>query len=78
MVSHCIVRYPKLKEFVLPPHSKLGGGARYYRKVQAHALELAQEHALKELGRLHEDLAAGLSSLPSQKRAAVAHFTFSE
>ena len=57
VIGHCLTRYPALASLVPNPYAPLGGGPAHFRRVQEHARELARDHALDELGKLHEDLA---------------------
>ena len=66
-VSSCLLHYPKLKDLVRNPYLKWGGDPSSWRRVQDHALELARDHALDELGKLHRDL-PGLSESEASVR----------
>ena len=58
-ISACIVRYPSLKGLVDNPYDVEGNLSIKLRKVRAHAIELAREHALDELNQAHADLVNG-------------------
>ncbi|CAK0825379.1 unnamed protein product, partial [Prorocentrum cordatum] len=55
-VSQCIQRYPILKDLVDNPYDFHTSPGRRLRLVRVHAADLARDHAIDELGRLHADL----------------------
>ena len=57
----------KLKELARNPYLVMGGDSFSWRRVQDHAVELARDHALDELGKLHQDL-PGLSDFEATIR----------
>ena len=66
-INECLLRYPKLKDFVRNPYLVMGGDSFGWRRLQDHAVELARDHALDELGKLHQDL-PGLSEFEATIR----------
>ena len=55
-VSQCILRYPLLKDLVDNPYAFDSNHGRRLRLVRLHAIELAKDHAMDELNKLHDDL----------------------
>ena len=55
-ISKCIERYPTLANLVDNPYELEGPVYQRLRLVRTHAIDLAREHAIDELGKLHEDL----------------------
>ena len=67
-INECLTAYPFLASLVRNPYESLGGGVSSYRKVQAHATELARDHALDELGKLHQELPTLSASAAGARR----------
>ena len=66
-VSTCITRYPLLKELVSNPYDFSSPVHDRLRLAKQHAIELARDHAMQELGRLQEDLSE-LTDVQVQQR----------
>ena len=55
-ISNCLHRYPRIRDFVTNPYDFVGNTTTKLQQARAHAIELARDHALDELGKSHADL----------------------
>ncbi|CAK0848639.1 unnamed protein product [Prorocentrum cordatum] len=55
-VSSCLLRYPKIRDLVDNPYAFEGNVSAKLQRLRDHAMELARDHALDELGKSHADL----------------------
>jgi len=67
-VSRCFRRYPHLATLVDNPYAFDGNRSRRLRALREHAVELAREHALDELGKAHTDLVGDDEQLAARAR----------
>ena len=68
-ISNCLHRYPRIRDLVTNPYDFVGNTAAKLQQARAHAVELAGDHALDELGNSHADL-RGASELQAARARA--------
>ena len=67
-ISDCLERYPKLAEYVVNPYGVTGNLSAKLRGLKDHAVELARDHAVDELNKSHDELAAGSTFVAQRAR----------
>ncbi|CAK0897895.1 unnamed protein product, partial [Prorocentrum cordatum] len=67
-ISDSLLWYPLLKDIVGNPCALDRNNSRHLRPARDHAIELAREHALDELGKSHKDLTSGHTQRAMQAR----------
>ena len=67
-ISTCLLRYPYLKDLVDNPYEVDGNLTRRLQPVREHAVGLAREHALDELGKVKQAEQAGEQERASRAR----------
>ena len=59
VISTCLARYPTIKDKIANPYDIGGNITLKLQRLRDHAIELAKDHALGELGQAHKDLSEG-------------------
>ena len=72
-ISTCIRRYPHLQSLVDNPYDFANPVGARLRKVRCHVMEVAKEHTMEELNRLHADLKSLIPEQASRRRARNHH-----